>query len=292
MSKRLLLASLLAAAACTHNRPTEAITSPPADAPDLVLSDPPDASPLTITRVDHATTLVDFDGEVVLTDPWFTENWMYHPGEKLGTTIAKLPKLTAVVVSHKHYDHFDIDAFKEYPDKDVPFFVVAGIGDKVKAAGFHNVRELAPWESGTAGSLTITAAPGAHSAPEITFVLQGKGRTVYFGGDTKRITPLVEELPRRFPTIDVALLPVNGLKEFGTQQVMSADDAAQLTADLHARVAVPIHYAYTGGKLKDLFVLDYDGTPEEFQAQTAKLSPQTTVRILSPGQRQRIVASE
>jgi L-ascorbate metabolism protein UlaG (beta-lactamase superfamily) len=28
---------------------------------------------VTVTRVAHATVLVDFDGETVLTDPWFTE---------------------------------------------------------------------------------------------------------------------------------------------------------------------------------------------------------------------------
>jgi L-ascorbate metabolism protein UlaG (beta-lactamase superfamily) len=26
---------------------------------------------LTVTRIAHATTLIDFDGHVILTDPWF-----------------------------------------------------------------------------------------------------------------------------------------------------------------------------------------------------------------------------
>jgi L-ascorbate metabolism protein UlaG (beta-lactamase superfamily) len=33
---------------------------------------------------------------------------------------ADLPPLAGVVVSHGHYDHFDLDAFAAYPDKAVP----------------------------------------------------------------------------------------------------------------------------------------------------------------------------
>ena len=52
-----------------------------------------------------------------------------------------------------------------------------------------------------------------------------------------------------------ALMPVNGLTVFGKQEVMSADEAAQLTRALHARVAVPTHYAYRGGRIKEVACL-------------------------------------
>jgi ABC-2 type transport system ATP-binding protein len=38
----------------------------------------------------------------------------------------------------------------------------------------------------------VTASPASHGAPEITFVLQGAGRTVFFGADTLRIAQLDE----------------------------------------------------------------------------------------------------
>jgi L-ascorbate metabolism protein UlaG (beta-lactamase superfamily) len=243
---------------------------------------------VTVTRVAHATVLVDFDGETVLTDPWFTETSQYHQGEPLGVALGQLPKLAAVVVSHGHYDHFDIDAFAEYPDKSVPFFVVPGLADAARKAGFTNVRELVPWESARAGSLTITAAPGEHAVPEITFVIQGKGDTVYFGGDTK-LVPALGELSTRFPHIDLALLAVNGLHAMGRQVVMTDEEAARFAGRLNASVAVPIHYAFKGGWLTDTFVLSYHGSAEGFAQAAKTAAPHTQVRILEPGERLDIV---
>ena len=70
--------------------------------------------------------------------------------------------------------------------------------------------------------------------PEITYVLRGSGRTVYFGGDTLAI-PQLRELPERFGHFDLALLPTNGLcvRPLNDQQVvMTATEAAELTAVL------------------------------------------------------------
>lgn len=286
MKKTTSILALFLFAACATT-PAPVVSSPPADAPDIVLPAEGAAAPLSVVRIGHATVLLDFDGEFVLADPWFTESSQYHHGEPLGMSLSSLPKLSAVLVSHEHYDHFDIDAFSAYPDKDVPFFVVPGIADKARKAGFRNVRELQAWQSATTGSLTITAAPGEHSVAEVTYVLAGKGRTVYFAGDTKLIAAL-DELPRRFPKIDLALLPVNGLKVFGKEVVMSADEAAQLTRALRPRVAVPMHYAYHGGRIKEAVILSYNGTAERYVAEATKLAPETQVRILSPGQRLRI----
>jgi L-ascorbate metabolism protein UlaG (beta-lactamase superfamily) len=54
------------------------------------------------------------------------------------------------------------------------------------------------------------ARPARHGVPEITFIPQGSGKTIFFGGDTLRI-PELDEVPRRFPSVDLALLPVNAV---------------------------------------------------------------------------------
>ncbi|MGH2487000.1 MAG: MBL fold metallo-hydrolase [Ktedonobacterales bacterium] len=124
--------------------------------------------------------------------------------------LADLPHLDAVIVSHGHYDHYDMEAFKVYPDKSVPMFVKRGIAKKARDAGFMNVTEMDAWETARVGPLTITAAPGKHAVPELTYVLQSGQHTVYFGADTLLI-PELSEIARRFPAIDLALLAVNGL---------------------------------------------------------------------------------
>jgi L-ascorbate metabolism protein UlaG (beta-lactamase superfamily) len=237
----------------------------------------------SVTRIAHASVLLDFGNATVLTDPWFSEKAHFHQGEPLGIALARLPRLTAVVASHEHYDHFDIETFASYPDKAVPFFVGPNMLHKARAAGFTNVRELRPWESATVGPLTITAAPAAHKVPEVTFVIQANGSTVYFGGDT-RLIPELDELPKRFPSIQLALLSVNGLRVLGEQVVMNAEQAADFAGRLSAEVAVPIHYRFHGSWFTDSLILSYDGTPERFLAATKASAPATAGVVLEPGQ--------
>jgi L-ascorbate metabolism protein UlaG (beta-lactamase superfamily) len=57
--------------------------------------------------------LLDYGDVKILTDPWFSEKPGYYRGEALGMTTRQLPDLPAVVVSHAHYDHYDVETFSE-----------------------------------------------------------------------------------------------------------------------------------------------------------------------------------
>jgi len=242
------------------------------------------AAPLAVTRIAHASVLLDFDGVRVLTDPWFTEKWHYHHGEPLGLRLEDLPHLDLIVASHAHYDHFDIDAMRNYGRKDVPFLVGPAMIEAARAAGFTDVHELKPWEIWSRGELKVTAAPARHGVPEVTFVIEANGRTVYFGADTLLI-PELRDLPGRFAGFDLALLSVNGLRVMGTPVVMSAEEAAELAGILKPSVAVPIHYAFTGSAFTDTLILSRNGTPDRFVVAARRSAPDTDVRVLPPGQR-------
>jgi len=186
----------------------------------------------------------------------------------------------------KGYDHYDMQAFQAYPYKQVPFAVKRGIAETARKVGFRNVAELDAWETTMLGPIKVTAAPGKHGVPEVTYVLEYDGFTVYFGGDTLFI-PELSEIATRFPQIDLALLSVNGLRIrplLNRKVVMDPQEAAQLCRMLHPRYAVPIHYAYTGGPIGDRLLVKHDGTAEAFAQAAAQLAPQTTVRILAPGE--------
>jgi L-ascorbate metabolism protein UlaG (beta-lactamase superfamily) len=248
---------------------------------------------LTVTRVTHSCAVLDFGGTRLLTDPWFSERAGYRRTEPLGMLVTELPHLDGVVVSHAHYDHYDMEAFKAYPDKNVPLYVVRETAAAARKAGFTNVIELEAWQRFDVGPVAGTATPAKHGVPEITYVLQWRGMTVFFGGDTLFI-PELRQVAERFPTIDLALVPVNGLRirpALNRQVVMNAREAAQLCALLRPRVAVPIHYAFSGGPLADRLLLKYDGTAEEFAREAARVAPATEVRVLSPGEPSSLVAA-
>ncbi len=255
------------------------VSSQPAAAPPIVGG----TGALTVTRIAHSSVLLSFNGKNVLTDPWFSESTGYHHGELLAMQVDALPKLTAVVASHGHIDHFDLDSFKAYPDKGVPFFVGVEMVAAAKDAGFTNVHGLTPWEAFTVDGLTFTATPGAHGMPELTWVISGENRTVFFGGDSLKI-PELEGIASRVPPIDVALMPVNGLRAVGKQVVMNAEEAADVVKMLHPRVAVPMHYMFRGSWFTDTFILTYDGTPERFVSAVQERAPETKTVVLAPGE--------
>jgi L-ascorbate metabolism protein UlaG (beta-lactamase superfamily) len=135
--------------------------------------------------------------------------------------------LDLIIATHAHYDHFDIGALAAYPHKDVPFLVGPDMVDAARSAGFTNVQEITPGQVWSQTGLTITGVAARHKVPEVTYMIQAKSWTVYFGGDTLSI-PELRELPNKFPAIDLALLPVNGLTVLGQAVVMSAEEAAEL----------------------------------------------------------------
>jgi L-ascorbate metabolism protein UlaG (beta-lactamase superfamily) len=247
-------------------------------------------STLTITRIAHSSVLIAIDGHTILTDPWYSERPGYYHGEPYGIALGDLPQLDGVAVSHDHYDHYDMESFAAYPHKEAPFIVKRGTARKARRAGFSQVAELDWWESTHLGSFLVTATPARHSVPENTYILQSAGFTIYFGGDTLLI-PELSEIAPRFPRIDVALLPINGLMIrpiLNHQVVMNPGEAAELCAILRPRIAVPFHYAYTAGPFRDRFLLKYHNAPRDLPQEFVEImtirAPETAVHILAPGE--------
>lgn len=241
---------------------------------------------LTVTRVTHSCVLLDFGGQVILTDPWFSEKTGYYRGEPLGVTIDALPELAGVVASHAHYDHYDMEAFQAYRDKQVPLVVKRGMAEAAHAVGFTNITEIEPWETAIIGSVKVTATPAKHGVPENTYVLEANGYTVFFGGDTLLI-PQLSEVAQRFPQTDLALLAVNGLEirpMFNHKVVMDAQDAAELCSILRPHIAIPIHYSFTAGPVRDRLLLKYTGNAAMFAEAAARRAPKTTIKVLAPGE--------
>ncbi|MEV6349789.1 MBL fold metallo-hydrolase [Actinoplanes sp. NPDC051851] len=97
----------------------------------------------------------------------------------------------------------------------------------------------------------------------------------YFAGDTL-LVPELPALTERYGPPDVALLPINGLRirTAGNRQVvMNAEEAAELAAALRPKLAVPQHYAFTGGPVGDRFVLKSDKDPARFVEAATRLAP-------------------
>lgn len=242
---------------------------------------------LTITRVTHACVVLDFGGQVILTDPWWVEQSVYHHGEPVGMAVADLPKLTGVTVTHKYHTHYDMKGFAAYPDKDVPIVVPRGKGSRARKAGFTEVIELDPWETAWLGPVRVTAAPGEHITVENTYIYQADGWTAYHSGDTV-VIPSLAGIAERFPQIDVAFMSITaqviGLG-INRQLSMTPDQAAELCALLKPRIVVPIAPDSGAIPIVDRFLLKRPGTAEAFARALAQRGLATEVQVLAPGER-------
>ena len=98
----------------------------------------------------HATALVEIDGVRVLTDPVWSER--VSPSSLVGPrrffeppiALDDLPPIDAVVISHDHYDHLDMETVRALGAPGALFLVPLGVGAHLEKWGIPptQVREL------------------------------------------------------------------------------------------------------------------------------------------------------
>ena len=212
---------------------------------------------LAVLWVGHATALVQMDDRFVLTDPLFTDSIgqvmqrVYEPG----IAPNDLPPIDAALVSHMHFDHLSLGSLDLIEPKVRRLFVPRGGLVYVPNYAF-DVRELATWESFEDRGMRITAVPVKHAgyrygadAAWMTksftgYVIEYRGLTVYFGGDTAYDAARFRATAERFPHIDLALLPIAPIHPRSFMEAVHVDpaEAVQAFVDLRARTMVPIHF--------------------------------------------------
>jgi L-ascorbate metabolism protein UlaG (beta-lactamase superfamily) len=221
--------------------------------PDFNLIRSDTANP-RLTWLGHASFLGFVNGCSFLVDPVFSNRagWLYRRHLPPALALEELPHIDAVLITHNHYDHLDAEACRSVVE-DVVFVVPKGLEDWVRRRGRRRIIELEWWETADIGGVTVTLVPACHWSRRGLFdtnrtlwggyVVEGNGFSLYHAGDSAAFEGFAE-IGRRFPRIDVAMLPIGGYEPawFMEHHHLNPEQAGTAFVELGARRLVPMHW--------------------------------------------------
>ncbi len=212
----------------------------------------------TVTWAGHSTVLLQMAGLNILLDPVWSDRASPVPfaGPRRfvepGISLANLPHIDVIAISHNHYDHFDRATVKKL-GRGTLFVVPLGFGRILERMGIRNHRELDWWQGVRLGGVEIHGAPAQHGSRRTlhdrdrslwcSWMIRGGGRSVFFAGDTGYFGGF-KEIGERYGPIDLACLPIGAYlpREHLEHLHMSPGEALRAFHDLRARAFLPIHW--------------------------------------------------
>ena len=219
----------------------------------------PPASGLRATWIGHATVLVEIDGKRILTDPVFSQRC--SPVSFIGPerfapppiALGALPPIDAVVISHDHYDHLDMDTVTALAERGTQFVVPLGIGAHLERWGIaaKQITDLDWHERKLLGDLQLTATPARHYSGRgvlggnatlwSSWVIAGPKHRVFFSGDTGYSAQFAKIGAAHGP-FDLTLIKVGASDPTWQQIHMSPEEAVKTHRDVRGRVLLPVHW--------------------------------------------------
>jgi L-ascorbate metabolism protein UlaG (beta-lactamase superfamily) len=219
------------------------------------------ASGLRAFWIGHASTYVEIDGVRMLLDPVFAERvspvpvgpGRFHPPP---IALADLPKIDAVLISHDHYDHLDMDTIRHLAQRGSRFFVPLGIGAHLERWGVptQQVEELEWWQERLLGDVRIVSTPTRHYSGRAfdnrsstlwsSWSVAGPRHRFFYSGDTG-YAKVFKEIGSRLGPFDFAFLKIGayGPGQAWTDIHMTPEQAVQVSGDVRAKRMFPVHWS-------------------------------------------------
>ncbi|OAI42964.1 hypothetical protein AYO41_03235 [Verrucomicrobia bacterium SCGC AG-212-E04] len=216
---------------------------------------------ITGSCLGHSTVFLNFLGVRVLTDPVFSKRagpgippFILGPKRYLAPALSpkELPAPDVIVLSHAHFDHFDVWSLRKF-SRQTTVITARATKDLLHCHGFKNVHELDWGESveieTRGGPIQFTGLEVAHWGARMikdehrgynAYLMQRAGRAVCFAGDTA-YTRAFARLNDPSRPLDLMLMPIGAYNPW-IHAHCSPEQAASMARDAGARHFVPIHH--------------------------------------------------
>lgn len=215
---------------------------------------------VTIAWIGHATVLINFFGIQILTDPvLFPRIGIRLPGFTIGPkrltaaalTFDELPKIDIVLLSHAHFDHFDLRTLRRF-DRNTRVITAPRTRDLLRWTKLHDITELR-WNEGksietSAGEIEIVAFPVNHWGARRQrdtyrgyngYLLERHDRRILFSGDTA-FTNSFAELRKHGP-VDLAIMSIGAYNPW-IRSHATPEQAIEMANAAGAQFIMPVHH--------------------------------------------------
>jgi L-ascorbate metabolism protein UlaG (beta-lactamase superfamily) len=218
---------------------------------------------VTAAWIGHATVLINFFGINILTDPvLFARIGIRLPGFTIGPKrltapaleFHELPKIDVVLLSHAHFDHFDLRTLHCF-DETTCVVTAPNTADLLRWTRLRDVTELRWGEekslNTSAGAVTISAFQVKHWGARKQrdayrgyngYVMESRSRgrrRILFGGDTA-MTNTFAELSQHGP-VDLAIMSIGAYNPW-IQSHCTPEQAIEMANAADARFVMPVHH--------------------------------------------------
>ncbi len=202
----------------------------------------------------HCSTLLRIDGLTVLTDPVLS----LQVGLRLGlvtigprrllpaVSIADLPHIDLILVSHAHFDHLDRPTLKRLADRGTRV-ITAGATARHIPSGFAKVDELRWGERTHIGPLSISALRPEHWGARMawdrhrgfnSYLLESQsGQRVFFAGDTAMTDAFDAHGP-----VELAIMGIGAYNPWEHFHA-TPEQALTMARAMNARMLLPVHHS-------------------------------------------------
>jgi len=212
----------------------------------------------SLFRLGHSTILLKLRNEFWLTDPVFSER--ASPFQWIGPkrfhqppiSIAELPPIKGVILSHNHYDHLDYQAVMQLKDKVEHFITPLGVGDALIKWGVpaEKVQQLDWWDTTHIDGLELVATPAHHFSGRslsdsnatlwASWVIIDNDLRVFFSGDTGYFDGF-KDIGHRYGPFDLTMIETGAYGPEWPDVHMQPEQTLQAHIDLKGRHLLPVH---------------------------------------------------
>ncbi|AMP05725.1 MBL fold metallo-hydrolase [Collimonas pratensis] len=212
----------------------------------------------SLFRLGHSTMLLKLRGAFWLTDPVFSER--ASPLQWIGPkrfhqppiSIAELPPIEGVILSHDHYDHLDHAAVLQLAGKTKHFLTPLGVGDTLIKWGIpaEKVQQLDWWQSTRVGGLQLAATPARHFSGRslsdgnrtlwASWVILDDDLRLFFSGDSGYFDGF-KEIGRRYGPFDLTMIETGAYDHDWPDVHMQPEQTLQAHLDLGGKHLLPVH---------------------------------------------------